>query len=870
MAQHLRVIIAGGGIGGLMLALMLERAGIDYIVLERSATHRPLGSAISINGTVLRVFEQLGLLEEIYKISKFSGRIHLLKEDLSSQGQVDLEHFKERPDLFQILVAHIPPERLIMGKRILSVTHTGLEVNVRCQDSSNYHGDILVGADGAYSAVRQCMHRDLKANGMLPRADSEPLKFDQNCVVGITNPLPPDRFPALKEQICEVYGIMGKKQPYTIWLIPIPGNRLAWSIGGRLLDSEVGRDDVRSFSFAEWWPEHAVEICDQVREYALPDFTKVPAVSTRYHESSEQGDNDNFMNDMASISDTSSYSSPAPSVVSASNEDDHGLPAHPVKRAYLSTPTGSARQSTVPSLASFSSESTCNSSAASSNKPTLPNTKPKVVHPTIPGTIGEIIDATPEERISKVMLESKLFKVWSYERTVLIGDACHKLLPFAGQGAIQAILDSVCLANALYDIESNTIESITKVFKKYTDERMPMAKTAMTGSVSFGKVLNVQGKFSDFLRRISFNHVPNWILRLAADRLHLYRPQLIYLPMVPDYGTAKAYTQKYSPRYLRQRERERESREAVLKADAEEAEEELQRIFNHHIAASIPSSVPSTPTRATHVTAMSNSPGPDVMQLHPQRQQSPRPSIAPSSHQPLSIASVTLSTTESSHTSTVSSERSTLPPPLPSQAPPHFLPNVYLQHHPEDKVRAGHGHHTPTLSSRASSAHTSPASSSYSLVLPSSEDHYNKHNNHNRSRRPSQSHGLVHTASPAHMHLTSRGVSSPVVAPPPPPLPLPPSQPQQQPTFITMSSPLVLESPLGSPTFRTPGQQQQQQQRREQQHQRTKSQHDMCLLQDNNHDYGKTNIERILSQQRSLEQLRTDTMSLSVMDSYKE
>jgi 2-polyprenyl-6-methoxyphenol hydroxylase-like FAD-dependent oxidoreductase len=56
----IHVLIVGGGIGGLMLGLMLEKAGIDYQILERSPAHRPLGSAISLDGTVLRLFEQLG------------------------------------------------------------------------------------------------------------------------------------------------------------------------------------------------------------------------------------------------------------------------------------------------------------------------------------------------------------------------------------------------------------------------------------------------------------------------------------------------------------------------------------------------------------------------------------------------------------------------------------------------------------------------------------------------------------------------------------------------------------------------------------------------------------------------------------------
>ena len=56
----MHVLIVGGGIGGLMLGLMLERANIGYEILERSPEHRPLGSAISLGGTVWRLFEQLG------------------------------------------------------------------------------------------------------------------------------------------------------------------------------------------------------------------------------------------------------------------------------------------------------------------------------------------------------------------------------------------------------------------------------------------------------------------------------------------------------------------------------------------------------------------------------------------------------------------------------------------------------------------------------------------------------------------------------------------------------------------------------------------------------------------------------------------
>ena len=54
----------------------------------------------------------------------------------------------------------------------------------------------------------------------------------------------------------------------------------------------------------------------------------------------------------------------------------------------------------------------------------------KVKHFLLPfgsGTLGDLIDQTPRDKISRVHLEDKLFETWTYGRTVLIGDAVHKV-----------------------------------------------------------------------------------------------------------------------------------------------------------------------------------------------------------------------------------------------------------------------------------------------------------------------------------------------------------------------------------------------------------------------------------------------------------
>lgn len=179
-----------------------------------------------------------------------------------------------------------------------------------------------------------------------------------------------------------------------MWLVPIVGNRFAWSIGGRLLESELGKDNVRSFSFAEWWPGLSAEVSDLVRDYALPDLNDSSQSSTT------TGDSFSTMSDGHSFHSKSTRSS------HSSQADD----------------TTSYQPSTT----------TTTTTSSSTNPPIVPPRRKRTSPPAKPGTVAEIIDATPEDRISKVMLESKFFKAWYYERTVLLGDACHKVLPFAG------------------------------------------------------------------------------------------------------------------------------------------------------------------------------------------------------------------------------------------------------------------------------------------------------------------------------------------------------------------------------------------------------------------------------------------------------
>ncbi|KAF9343043.1 hypothetical protein BGX26_006377 [Mortierella sp. AD094] len=160
------------------------------------------------------------------------------------------------------------------------------------------------------------------------------------------------------------------------------------------------------------------------------------------------------------------------------------------------------------------------------------------------GTMGEIIDATPKHLISKVFLEEKMFKTWYHSRTVLIGDACHKMLPAGGFGATNAMQDAVVLANCIYNMPDKSPESITRAFKEYYAQRFDRAEWHLQRSADMNKVLFGQKWAEKLLRHIMFNYVPNSILRKEAAKSFVHRPQIAWLPLVKNYGTAPANSQE--------------------------------------------------------------------------------------------------------------------------------------------------------------------------------------------------------------------------------------------------------------------------------------------------------------------------------------
>ncbi|KAI8228353.1 FAD-dependent monooxygenase atmM [Colletotrichum sp. SAR 10_86] len=174
--KKMRILIVGGSVSGLSLAIMLEKFGIDYLILEAHPTIAPqLGASIGLLPNGLKILDQLGCYERLreiggdiyYKCSIRSSDGRVLSETKDASLSESIESmtgypcvFIDRQMLLQVLYEKIRhKDRVLTGKRVSRVEMTDSGVTVKTQDGSTYAGDILIGADGVRSTIRQEMWR---------------------------------------------------------------------------------------------------------------------------------------------------------------------------------------------------------------------------------------------------------------------------------------------------------------------------------------------------------------------------------------------------------------------------------------------------------------------------------------------------------------------------------------------------------------------------------------------------------------------------------------------------------------------------------------------------------------------------------------
>eukprot|EP00898_Chlorokybus_atmophyticus_P006791 jgi/Chlat1/7112/Chrsp57S06795 len=202
--RPLRVLVAGGGIGGLVFALAAKRRGFDVRVYEReSEIVRGEGNKyrgpIQVQSNALAALEAIDqdVAERIKAAGTVTGdRINGLVDGLTGKWYCKFDTWHPAVDsglpvtrvisrftLLEILTEAVGPDCIEVGRAVVGFKEdaSGKQVTAIFNDGSEETGDLLVGADGIWSKVRRQLF-----------GHSEPVYSDYTCYTGIADFRPPD------------------------------------------------------------------------------------------------------------------------------------------------------------------------------------------------------------------------------------------------------------------------------------------------------------------------------------------------------------------------------------------------------------------------------------------------------------------------------------------------------------------------------------------------------------------------------------------------------------------------------------------------------------------------------------------------------
>src|SRR3984885_6688078 len=161
-----RVLIVGGGTGGLAAAIAFRKVGIEALVLEQAPAFTAIGAGLGLYANAMRALSYLGA-DAYWR--QTAARIDVAEQRALGDDQLittsSLEpraakygepyYCGHRADLLTSLLLALPPDCVRTGSRVVGYEETADDVRVELAGGEEVRGDLLVGADGLRSATRQ-------------------------------------------------------------------------------------------------------------------------------------------------------------------------------------------------------------------------------------------------------------------------------------------------------------------------------------------------------------------------------------------------------------------------------------------------------------------------------------------------------------------------------------------------------------------------------------------------------------------------------------------------------------------------------------------------------------------------------------------
>ncbi len=158
--------IVGGGIGGLTLAIAMQRKGMEVKVFEAAPQFKPLGAGIALAANAMKALEDIGIASEVIQAGRKIKRMYV-KDDrgkvisftdaiqLTEQYGVVNNFTIHRADLHEVLTKLLKVDTLVFGKACVDFEQNQNGVVIKFSDGSTSAADYLVACDGIHSPIRK-------------------------------------------------------------------------------------------------------------------------------------------------------------------------------------------------------------------------------------------------------------------------------------------------------------------------------------------------------------------------------------------------------------------------------------------------------------------------------------------------------------------------------------------------------------------------------------------------------------------------------------------------------------------------------------------------------------------------------------------
>jgi len=167
VARPLRIAVIGAGIGGMAAAAALHQRGFEVVVYERSSELGEVGAGLQLGPNAVKVLHGLGIEDKLRPLAaEPTNIVSVAWDDARLRYREALKEISiarygaryltaHRADLHRLLLELVPASGVHLNARCEAVTAQGKVAAARFADGREIEADVIIGADGIHSAVRE-------------------------------------------------------------------------------------------------------------------------------------------------------------------------------------------------------------------------------------------------------------------------------------------------------------------------------------------------------------------------------------------------------------------------------------------------------------------------------------------------------------------------------------------------------------------------------------------------------------------------------------------------------------------------------------------------------------------------------------------